>query len=359
MTTRRRNSTPSGGTPRRTGLIRATSAPPLDGLDPLRHRCRETSLTLDPTPQFQPLLIGLEPLRPVRQSIVVKLLSSQDAAILVTPRQPHRTLIKAWRPQQPAQRTSHTITNSETDGRQRRHILRPPGDTDILPRRSRPPITHNQCRPQLRAGKPRRNRRIRPTRHRRRTTTQDPRHRSTSGLNPDRIRGRLPRRTRHPQRVINHRRRRHHPPRQNTRPRHEVKYEHQHRQTPRGQHPQPSGPSARSLRRPGRRPEPRHHFGKQGDHQAGCFLTARTSPARRRATPRKGNPALALRTHRPTAPKGRREETTTRTSPLQGTTHNPVPATYPTRRLGDHQWPRHHPQPSRSTPQYQSMLRPA
>jgi hypothetical protein len=79
----------------------------------------------------------------------------------------------------------------------------------------------------------------------------------------------------------------------------------------------------RSLRRPGRCPEPRHHFGEQGkDHQAGCLLTARTSPARRRATPRKGKPALALRTHRPPAPQGRREETTSHTTAVG---HNPRP----------------------------------
>jgi hypothetical protein len=36
-----------------------------------------------------------------------------------------------------------------------------------------------------------------------------------------------------------------------------------------------------------------------------------TSPARRRATARKGHPTLALRTHRPAAPGARRKEITT------------------------------------------------
>ncbi len=70
----------------------------------------------------------------------------------------------------------------------------------------------------------------------------------------------------------------------------------------------PQGPEPPAAGALPRTPAPLRRAGE--DHQAGCLLTARTSPARRRATPRKGHTTLALRTHRPTAPQGRRKETT-------------------------------------------------
>lgn len=52
----------------------------------------------------------------------------------------------------------------------------------------------------------------------------------------------------------------------------------------------PKGPEPPAAGAPPRTPAPLRKAGE--GHQAGCLLTARTSPARQRATPRKGNPPL-------------------------------------------------------------------
>jgi hypothetical protein len=94
---------------------------------------------------------------------------------------------------------------------------------------------------------------------------------------------------------------------------------------PGSSHPnRPQGAGASGGRGQPRTPAPLRRAGK--DHQAGCLLTARTSPARRRAAPRKGHTTLALRTHRPTALQGRREETTSHTTGVRSNTTHAIQA---------------------------------
>jgi hypothetical protein len=219
-------------------------------------------------------------------------------------------------------------------------------DTDPRPRQvnlGQPTSSRTQRKPRLHARRTPRYHTLRLRDRRRICGPQQPTHRSAlppslhttrNLLQPKRhraIRNNLTQRRHHPRRSpLRPHRPRHtpeyaQPPRQPTHPKPRIlgkQPEHLFHLTK--PHPPAQGSEPPAV---GASPEPRHHFGEQGkDHQAGCLLTARTSPARRRATPRKGHPTLALRTHRPTAPQGRREETTSHTTARMDTTHAIEPA---------------------------------
>jgi hypothetical protein len=259
-------------------VVLRRSRAPLGDLDQISQRSRETRLVLRPVPQLHLLFAEPVSIRCLRHRIGVQLLRSQNPTNRITPWQQHRTLGATLRPQQPTQNTSHTITHVTPNTGHGRHIVHTPAGTHIRTRRRGAPGTHHHRRPHLSASKPPRHRCLRPARHQRRTTTAaHPRNRSTPGGNPPR-RWILTQRTRRPEQIINLNRRRHYPRRHNTHPRHDIEYARQPRQ------PAPNDPAervqrlahdkrttgervrpeGRSLRRPGRCPEPRHHFRDQG-----------------------------------------------------------------------------------------------
>jgi len=267
MTNQRQDSHRSSG-PRRTGIRVTSGGPPFGDLDPLRRRGRETSLILSPPRQLQPRLLGPEPLRTLRQRVGIKFLSSQDATIHIPPRQPQRTLLQTRTPQQPTQRPSHTVPHSQTHAHQRPPIPHTPRGAQLLARQPRrtAPVTHHQRRPQLSTSQPPRHRHVRPARDRCRATAQHPRHRGTPRLDPHRLRGRLPRRARHPKNILNLCQRRYHPRRQHTHPRHDIEYDHTtdnpmrpsalHASGGRGAAPDPDTTSESRGRSPGWLPPP-------------------------------------------------------------------------------------------------------
>jgi hypothetical protein len=228
----------------------------LGDLDQICQCSREPRFVLHPVPESQPVLTEPVSVWCLRHRVGVQLLRSQDPAGRVPRRQPRRTFEVCS--QQPTQRTSDAVTHVQADSRHGRQILHTPTGTDILTRRRRAPGAHNQRRPHLGASKPPSHRRLRPTRNRPHGTAAHPRNRSTPSGDPSRS-WVVPQRPRHPKQVIDLNRWRHHPRRHDTHPRHGIEYAHRPRQ------PAPNNAAkGRSLQRPGRRPEPRHHFGEQG-----------------------------------------------------------------------------------------------
>jgi hypothetical protein len=257
------------------------------------------------TLQLPPLLWPFIPARSHPVQTGEELPHGQGTTGGITERQ-HQRRILPLLPEHPRQRLQHPTSQDPVDS-QRWQIRHPEHVAEGTGSGRRGIVTpvRGDRRPHLGLGQPSRNRSIRPASHRCRTVTAPHPHHRTPDAHQPRHGPALVHRIRQPVQIINLNRRHHHPRRNRgyVNPRHGIEYARRPRQ-PGSQATELTGPRAEPPAAGAlpRTPAPLRRAGK--GHQVGCLLTARTSPARRRAAPRKGNTAPCTPDPPPGSPTG-------------------------------------------------------